>query len=108
MMDSPIITLTAKRYSLTLALNTVSVGTSHVLAVVQNTARRRYCIAQITYEQAALLLIKSFKKPSIVEKRINELLDCECVELCSPKGQRYMFSELELLEVGLTLDFIGY
>ena len=105
MTNAPM-TAIANRYSLTLALDTV--GTSHVLAVVHSTARRRYCIAQITYEQAALLLIKSFRKRSIISKRIEELLDCESVELCSPKGERYMFSELELLEMGLTLDLIGY
>ena len=107
MLNAPM-TATANGCSLTLVLDTVNVGTPPVLAVVQSTARRRYCIAQITYEQAGLLLVRSFQEPSIISKRMDDLIDCECVELCSPQGKRYMFSELELLEMGLTLDFIGY
>ena len=75
-------------YRITLMRDVSSTGgNAPVQVVVESMCENSYCIAQITYEQAALLLVKAFREPTVV------------------RDDPHLFSAHELNEVGIALDF---
>jgi hypothetical protein len=97
----------ARCYRITLMLDISSStgGNAPVQAVVQSMCENSYCIAQITYEQAALLLVKAFREPTVIQDHMNTLVEYELVELCGAEDDPHLFSVHELTEVGIALDF---
>jgi hypothetical protein len=98
---------TSRCYRLTLVLETSTAngGDAPVQAVVQCICQSSCCIVQISYEQAALLLVRAFHEPTIIRKYMNTLLEYELVELCREPDNPHLFSAHELADIGIPLDF---
>jgi hypothetical protein len=97
----------ARCYRLTLVLDTATFtgDSTPVQVVVQSIWKNSCCIARITYEQAAILLVKAFQDPMEIRDRINTLLAYNLVEVCWADDSPCLFSATHLNEIGIALDF---
>jgi hypothetical protein len=96
-----------KCYRLTLALHTSRATFRNTpVQVVAHNIRQDYCgTAQISYEQAGLLLVKTFHELTIIREHMNALLENELVELCAVPDDPHLFSAHELSAIGIPLEF---
>jgi hypothetical protein len=96
-----------KWYRVTLTLHTAisTVRNTPVQLVAHNIGQGSFGTAPISYEQAGLLLVKTFHEPTIIGERMNALLENELVELCGVPDTPHLFSAHELSAVGIPLDF---
>jgi hypothetical protein len=96
-----------KCYRLTLALHT-STSTfrnTPVQLVAHNIRQGSCCRAQISYEQAGMLLVKTSHEPTTIREHMNALLENELVELCEVPDAPHLFSAHELSAIEIALDF---
>src|SRR6202051_1863728 len=98
---------TCKRHCLTILLHTsrFASGDAPVQVVVHCGCLECCNTAQITYEQAALLLAKAFREPTVIRDRMNTLLEYNVVELCKAEDAPYLFSDHDLSLIGFPLVF---
>jgi hypothetical protein len=94
-------------YRLTLLLDDlISTGSNApVRVVLQSVSQTFCCTAQISYEQAALLMVKTFREPIIIRDHLNALLNYKLVELLTAADKPHLFSLHALSEIGIHLDF---
>jgi hypothetical protein len=96
-----------KCYRLTLVrhTSTSTPGNTPVQAIVQNIRKDFDCTTQISYEQAALLMVKVLHEPPVIREYMDALLNDELVELRTEGDEPCLFSAHELSEVGIPIDF---
>jgi hypothetical protein len=94
-------------YRLTLLLNDLTSTSSDapVQVVAQSVSQNSCYTAQISYQQAALLIVRSFREPVIIQGHINALLKYELVELNTAPDKPHLFTLHDLSELGIPLDF---
>jgi hypothetical protein len=95
-----------KCYRLTLVLHT-STSTfrnTPVQVVAHNIRQDSCCTGQISYEQAGMLLVRTFHEPTIIQEYMNALLENELVELCGVPDDPNLFSAHELSAIGIPLE----
>jgi hypothetical protein len=96
-----------KCYRLTLVLDTSEAsirGDVPVQVVVQSVLQNAYCTAQVSYHQAALLIVMAFHNVPVILEHMNAVLKYKAVELLGPRDEPCLFSAHELSDVGITLD----
>jgi hypothetical protein len=97
----------ARCYRLTLVLDASTSNTSNtpVEAIVQSVCQKSCYTARITYEQAALLLVRALREPTVIWEHINALLKYDLVEVMTDGDKPHLFSVQDLSENGIPLDF---
>ena len=96
-----------KCYRLTLLLDasTSSGGDAPIQVVVQSVCQDYCYTAQITYEQASLLLVKILHEPPLIREHMDAFVKYELVEIHTAGDKPSLFSADELADVGILLDF---
>lgn len=93
---------------LTLMLDTSKssiLETAPVQVVVQSVLQNSCCSAQVSYHQAALLIVMAFHDVPVILEHMNTVLKYNPVELRGQRDEPYLFSAHELSEVGIPLNF---
>jgi hypothetical protein len=95
-------------YRLTLVLDTSQssiLETAPVQVIVQSVLQNSCCTAQVSYHQAALLIVMAVHDVPVILEHMNAVLKYKPVELLGQRDEPYLFSAHELSDVGIALNF---